>query len=99
MSIDFSNCSTLFEQAVIWLFGLSILVVIFSGAFLFGGEKPQGKKISWKRELLGPLHPLFSKDYLKEEAYIYIKPFYGSIAIIVICIVLIKSMNLCAVNT
>ena len=99
MSIDFSNCSTFFEQGIIWLFGLSILVVIISGAFLFGGEKPQGEKISWKRELLGPLHPLFSKKHIKEEAYIYIKPFYGSILIIITCIILIKSMTLCGVNT
>ncbi|WP_226669109.1 hypothetical protein [Microbulbifer aggregans] len=99
MIIQFSDCQGVYEQAVVWVMGISILVAIFSGLVLITGEKAIDKKGAFVIELLGPLHLLFTAKYLTDKAAKWRFPFFGSVSVIAVCVVCFNVFNVCAANT
>ncbi|MFV8782177.1 hypothetical protein ACNKU7_07115 [Microbulbifer sp. SA54] len=99
MTIQFSDCQGVYEHAVVWVMGISILVAIFSGLLLFTGEKATDKKGAIVIEFLGPLHPLFTAKYLTDKAAKWRFPFFCSVSVVAVCVVCFNVFNVCAANT
>lgn len=99
MSIQYSDCQSIYEQVVVWAMGISILIAVISGVALFSSEKVNGKKELLTLELLGPLHPLFTTKYLSRNAIKWRYPFFTSVLVIVLCVVCFNVFGVCAANT
>ena len=99
MNIQFSDCQSTIENAVLFLIIISILLAIVSGIMLFGNEKiPKNNKGWFWFEFLGPLHPLFTKKYLSQRALKWRIPFFASLLVTILGAIFINVFNLCSAS-
>ena len=99
MNIQFSDCQSTVENIILYLMIISILLTIVSGVMLFGNEKlPKNNKGWLGLELLGPLHPLFTKKYLNQRALKWRIPFFASVLVTILGTIFINVFNLCSTS-
>lgn len=99
MIIHFSDCGTVWEQVLVWILVVSILIAIVSALLLFSSEKT----LEWKKdkkavlldELLGPFHTLVSSRYLTAQGAKWRRVFLGAVFAIVFNIGLQSAFNAC----
>lgn len=99
MTIYFDNCSLLYEKLAFSIMVVSILGVIVFGFMVFTNEKEPDKGGWHWLEILGPLHPVFTKKYLNETGIKYWPYFAVCFISIVITALVFWSLDFCAAET